>query len=203
MPNHTKKNNKQDVCPVDISTLKYKIAVSGAAETGLCAPDAMEKTEEIGREIARRGCVLVTGATTGVPYWAAKGAKEVGGLVIGISPAATKIAHVKTYHLPLDYHDLIMYTGMGYSGRNLIFTRATDGVITVCGRIGTMNEFTDAFEDKKPQGVLVGSGGTTDLIPEMIEKAHRGQGKIVYDTDPVKLVDKLIKLIEEEEKEIE
>src|SRR3989338_4945490 len=90
---------------VDMNHLKFKIAVSGAAETGMCAPDAMEKTTAIGREIARRGCVLVTGATTGAPYWAAKGAKEAGGLVIGISPAATKIAHVKTYHLPLDYHD--------------------------------------------------------------------------------------------------
>ena len=88
-------------------------------------------------------CVTVTGATTGAPFWAAKGAKEAGGIVIGISPASTKREHVKTYGLPVEYHDLIIYTGFGYAGRNLLFTRSADAVITVAGRIGTLNEFTD------------------------------------------------------------
>ena len=47
--------------------LKYTVAISGAAETGHCSPDAMEKTEELGRLIAERGMILVTGATTGAP----------------------------------------------------------------------------------------------------------------------------------------
>lgn len=179
---------------------KFKIAISGAAETGHCAPDAMERTEELGRLIAKRGLVLVTGATTGAPYWAAKAAKEAGGIVVGISPAATKGEHIKVYHLPLDYHDLIIYTGFGYSGRNLLFTRSADAVITVCGRMGTLNEFTDSFEDGKPQGILAESGGTTDLIQNIIESAHRGPGKIVFDRDPVKLLDKLVNLLEAEDR---
>lgn len=179
--------------------LKYKICVSGAAETGHCAPDANEKAEALGREIAKRGLVLVTGATTGAPYWAAKGAKAEGGIVIGLSPASSKLQHVKTYRLPLDYHDLIIYTGFEYSGRNLLLTRASDAVITLCGRIGTLNEFTNAFEDGKPQGVLLGTGGTTDMIPEIIEKAHRGPGKVVFSKNPSDLIDKLIDLIESEE----
>ena len=182
--------------------LKYKICISGAAETGLCAPDALEKTELLGRLIAERGMIVVTGATTGTPYWAAKGAKEAGGTVIGISPASSKIPHVKTYRLPTDYHDLIIYTGFGYSGRNLLLTRAADAVITICGRIGTMNEFTDAFEDEKPQGVLAGTGGTADMLKEFLDKAHRGYGKVVFETDPAKLLDKLVVLIEGEEREI-
>lgn len=183
---------------LNLSYLKYKVAISGAAETGLCPPDALEKTEAIGRELARRGVVVVTGATTGAPLWAAKAAKEAGGIVIGISPAATEYEHIHNYKLPTDWHDLIMYTGFGYSGRNLFFTRSADAVITVCGRIGTLNEFTDAFEDAKPQGVLLDAGGTTNLIPEVIEKAHRGPGKIVFEKDPEKLVDRLIALIEAE-----
>lgn len=182
--------------------LKYKICVSGAAETSPCAPDALERTEEIGRLIAKSGAVLVTGATTGAPYWAAKGAKEAGGIVIGLSPAATKLHHIKTYHLPVDYHDLIIYTGFGYAGRNLLLTRAADAVVTVCGRIGTLNEFTDAFEDQKPQGILTGTGGTTDMIKDIIEKAGRGMGKVVFDPDPAKLLDKLMKLIEAEDKDL-
>ncbi|MEK7546981.1 MAG: hypothetical protein AAB536_02265 [Patescibacteria group bacterium] len=182
--------------------LKYKICISGAAETSDCAPDAPQKIEEIGRLIAQRGFILVTGATTGAPYWAAKGAKEAGGFVIGISPAYSKIQHVKTYRLPVDYHDLIIYTGFGYSGRNLLLTRASDAVITVCGRIGTLNEFTNAFEDEKPQGVLLGSGGTTDMIPEIIKRAGRGHGKAVFNTDPAKLLDEVIEMMVDEEKEL-
>ncbi len=182
--------------------LKYKIAVSGAAVTSHCARNALQKAEELGREVAKANCVLVTGATTGAPYWAAKGAKEAGGIVVGISPAATRIHHVKSYHLPVDYQDLIMYTGFGYSGRNLLLTRAADAVITLCGRIGTLNEFTDAFEDGKVQGVLLGSGGTAELIPKILEESKRGTGKIVFEADPKLLIEKVIALLKEEEKEL-
>lgn len=182
--------------------LKYKICISGAAETGHCAPDALPKIEELGRLIAKHNLILVTGATTGAPYWAAKGAKEAGGIVIGISPASSRIHHVNTYRLPLDYHDLIVYTGFGYAGRNLLLTRASDAVITVCGRMGTLNEFTDAFEDQKPQGVLLGSGGTTDMLQDIIGAAKRGPGKIVFDKDPAALLEKVLALVEEEDKEL-
>lgn len=183
--------------------LKYKICVSGAADTRRCGPDAMKQVEGIGRLIAERGFILVTGATTGAPYWAAKGAKEAGGIVIGVSPAYSKVQHVKTYRLPVDYHDLIIYTGFGYAGRNLLLTRASDAVITVCGRIGTLNEFTDAFEDEKPQGVLTGSGGTTDMIKDILDRAGRGRGKVIFDSNPIRLLDKVVELLVDGEKALE
>jgi len=182
----------------DVYHLKYKICISGAAETGHCAIDAHKKAEELGRLIAEHNLILITGATTGMPYWAAKGAKEAGGIVIGFSPAASQLAHLNVYHLPLDYHDLIVYTGFDYSGRNLILTRAADAVITICGRTGTLNEFTIAFEDKKPQGVLTGTGGMADELEGIIAKAHRGPGHLVFDNNPARLLDKVIGLIQEE-----
>lgn len=180
--------------------MKYKICVSGAAVTDHCAPDSMEKTKELGREIVRQGCVLTTGATIGVPLWAAIGAKEEGGFSIGLSPAYSEIEHVKKYKLPTDYFDIIIYTGFGYSGRNLFLTRASDAVITVCGRIGTLNEFTIAFEDRKPIGVLLGTGGIADEIEEIVRECKRPNPKIVYDSDPKKLMEKVIELIEKEKK---
>lgn len=181
--------------------LRYKICVSGAAETAPCVPDALEKAETLGREIAKHGLVLVTGATTGIPYWAAKGAKLEGGIVVGFSPAASKASHLKTYRLPVDYHDLIVYTGFEYAGRNLLLTRSSDAVIVVCGRMGTLNEFTIAFEDQKPVGVLEGTGGTADALRRIIEEAHRGPGKVVFSRDPADLVNRLLDLIESEEAE--
>lgn len=179
------------------SYLKYKICVSGAARTDCCEPGAMAKTKELGREIVRQGGIVLTGATTGVPYWAAIGAKEEDGISIGFSPAASEAAHVKTYHLPIDYFDMIVYTGFEYAGRNLILTRASDAVIISCGRLGTLNEFTIAFEDKKPIGILTGTGGMADEIKAIVAKGNRGPGKIVYDDDPKKLVAKLIEIIKE------
>jgi uncharacterized protein (TIGR00725 family) len=175
--------------------LRYRICVSGAAETGHCSPDAMLKAETIGRAIAKAGMILVTGATTGIPYWAAKGAKEAGGFVIGFSPASSEAAHIKTYHLPTDYHDVIVYTGFDYAGRDLFVTRASDAVITICGRLGTIHEFSTTFEDRKIAGVLEGTGGAADMIREILTKSKRGFGKTVFDTDPVKLVAKIIAMI--------
>jgi len=178
--------------------LKYKICVSGAAETGHCAPDALEKAKILGEEIAKNNAVLVNGATTGFPMWAAIGAKEAGGFTIGLSPASSEKEHIEQYHLPIDYMDIIIYTGFGYSGRNLLLTRASDAVIVGCGRWGTINEFTIALEDNKPIGVLDGSGGSTDVIKDIIAKSHRGSGNIVYDSDPNKLVEKILELIKKE-----
>lgn len=180
-------------------TIKPKICVSGAARTEYCAKDALKKAEEVGREIAKAGAVIVTGATTGIPYWAAKGAKEAGGLSIGLSPAASYKEHVKVYNLPTDYFDLIIYTGFNYSGRNLLLVRSSDASIIICGRMGTLNEFTIAFEDGKPIGVLKGTGGTLDLIDDIVAESHRkNPAGIIYEEDPGLLVQGVLQLIEKD-----
>lgn len=182
--------------------LKIKICASGAAETGHCGEDVLNKALEVGREIAKQGAVLVSGATTGFPLWVAKGAKEAGGISIGVSPASTEREHVEEYKLPLEYQDLIIYSGSGYSGRNLLLTRSSDAIIVGCGRIGTINEFTIAFEDNKPIGVLEGNWTTDELIKKIMEESHRGTGKVIFDTDPKRLIEKLIKVVEAEKKSL-
>lgn len=179
---------------------KYKIAVSGAARIGHCVPGAQNLAKEIGREIARQKCILITGATTGMPYFSAQGCKEEGGMSIGFSPAGSEAAHVKAYRLPTDAFDVIVYTGFDYSGRNLLMTNAADAVIIICGRMGTLNEFTTAFEDQKPIGVLEGTGGTADKIRLIATGPYRGVKKVIYDKDPKKLVQRLIKMIEKEKR---
>ncbi|MCS6789133.1 MAG: LOG family protein [Patescibacteria group bacterium] len=177
---------------------KYKICVSGAAETGHFKSDVLKIAEELGREIAKHDCILVEGATTGFPFWSAKGAKEEGGTVIGFSPATSEKNHVEQYQLPLDYHDVIVYTGFDYSGRNLILTRAADAVIVGPGRLGTINEFTIAFEDKKPIGILEGDWETDDVLRLLIEKSHRAdemKDKIVFSSNPKEIIEKLLEII--------
>ena len=139
---------------------------------------------------------LVTGATTGFPLWAAMGAKEVGGISIGLSPAATEKEHIQVYKLPVDYMDLIIYTGFGYQMRDILLTRSSDAVVLGCGRIGTIHEFTVAFEDNKPIGILEDEGWEMGReIQAIIRKGHRPNNKIVFDTDPKKLIEKIVELI--------
>lgn len=176
--------------------LKIKLGVSGAAETGHCGLDALDKAKELGREIVRQGGILVTGATTGFPFWSAMGAKEERGISIGLSPASNPKEHVEAYRLPLDYMDLIIYTGFGFPGRDLLFTRSCEALLIGCGRIGTIHEFTIAFEEGKPIGVLEGSWTMDEQIKDMIEKGNRPADKVIFDSDPKRLVERLIKMVE-------
>ncbi|HYF12725.1 MAG TPA: hypothetical protein VD928_00270 [Candidatus Paceibacterota bacterium] len=178
--------------------LQTKLCVSGAAETGHCGIDAYDKGIDLGRQIAKKGAILVTGATTGFPLWSAMGAKEAGGFSLGFSPAATEKEHVETYNLPVEYMDVIVYTGFGYPGRDLILTRSSDAVFFGCGRIGTIHEFTIAFEDRKPMGILEADWETDEVIKDIIENGHRPNDRIIFDTDPKALVERVLELVNQD-----
>ncbi|MBP9771317.1 MAG: hypothetical protein KBD16_00115 [Candidatus Pacebacteria bacterium] len=180
---------------------QIKLGISGAAETGNCGPRAFEVAKELGREIARQGAITVTGATTGFPLWSVIGASEAGGQTIGFSPAASEREHIEAYRLPIDYMSLIVYTGFGYSGRDLIFTHSCDGILFGCGRIGTIHEFTVAFEDNKPIGILEGEWLTDETFKTILERSNRSFNKVVFDTNPQKLVAKVIELVKKDQME--
>lgn len=180
--------------------MKYKIVVSGAAQLKHCCQGVEELSKEVGREIARQNCILITGATTGIPYFAAQGCKEAGGFNVGFSPATSEIAHLKTYKLPIEPFDVMIYTGADYVGRNVIMTKSADGVIIICGRMGTLHEFATAFEIQKPIAVFEGTGGTADKIRKIVTGPYRGVKKIIYEKNPKELVQKLIALIKKEKK---
>lgn len=180
---------------------QYKICVSGGAE-GSHAIKAYPLARKVGEAVAKNGHVLITGATRGVPYEAAKAAKKVGGSNIGFSPAGTEIEHSKKYRLPLSpqIFDHIIYTEAGYTGRNLLMVRSSDATIMIDGRMGTLNEFTAAYEEDEIIGVLEGSGGTSDLVRTIIETSGKGLRKVIFDTDPLRLVERIIDRIKKEKR---
>ena len=127
--------------------------------------------------------------------YAAMGAKDECGFSMGFSPAATEREHAEVYKLPRDYMDVVMYTGFGYSGRDILFVRSSDAMIVGPGRIGTINEFAVAFEDQRPTGVLEGSWDTDELLRLMLDNAHRPTTNVVFDSDPKALVERLIEMV--------
>jgi predicted Rossmann-fold nucleotide-binding protein len=65
--------------------MRLAIGVMGSSSEQY-ADQAWEKMVELGRAVAERGCALLTGACPSLPYAAVLGARQVGGLVVGISP---------------------------------------------------------------------------------------------------------------------
>ncbi|MDO8482008.1 MAG: hypothetical protein Q7S75_02915 [bacterium] len=190
-----------NLCRIPSGYGVVKVCVSGSAELGRYGLDVLEKAREVGREIARQGAIITTGATTGFPLYAAMGAKDESGLSIGFSPASTEREHVETYKLPLDYMDVIVHTGFGYAGRDLLLIRSSDAVVIGCGRIGTLNEFAVAFEDRRPLGILEGSWDTDELLKQFIKSAHRPNNKIIFESDPKALVEQLIAMVMKDKNE--
>lgn len=175
----------------------YQICVSGAAR-GKSVEQGKELAHAAGQAIAKGGHVLMTGATSGLPDHAAHSAKKAGGKSVGISPAASKIEHVKKYHLPTGCYDTILYTGLNYIGRDALLVASSDAVVSVGGRLGTLHEFTIAMEMKKPIGFLQGAGGISVEIKDILKAAGReNDPNVVFDTDAASLVKRLVELVDE------
>lgn len=175
--------------------MKYQICVSGAA-AGATVQAAHQLAFDLGKAIAASGKTLITGATVGLPWYAAQGAFSVKGkrgVSIGFSPASSFREHVVTYKLPTVEFDYINFTGMAYVGRDVHLVRSSDAIITVGGRMGSLHELSTALESRKVCGVLLGSGGLADYIPTLLENVEApGAKDVIYDTDPVRLLDKVV-----------
>ena len=178
--------------------LQYSICVSGAAG-GYTVTESGEEAEILGISIAKAGHVLTTGATVGLPFYAARGAKSAGGTSIGFSPASSLREHLRKYRLPYEYFDFINFTGMNYVGRDLYLVQSSDAIITIGGRFGSLHEFTSALEAGKPCGVLIGSGGAADVIPALMKSLQpEWSNRVIYEDKPEALVKKMVELLDKE-----
>jgi hypothetical protein len=120
----------------------------------------------------------------------ARAAKRNGALTIGISPASSRDEHVERYRLPEDGAEIIIYTGFGLKGRNVVNIRSGDIVIIFGGATGTLNEFTIAYDEGKVIGVLRGSGGIADHIDEVLGFCKKPTtARVYFSSDPEVLLD--------------
>lgn len=155
-------------------------------------PVARAKARDLGREIAKRGLIFINGACPGLPNEALLGAKEFNGFTVGISPAFSEYEHVNEYKSP-HAHDMLIYTGMGFMERDIINIRSSDAVVIIGGGIGSLNEFTIAYDEGRPTGILTGTGGISDSIEHIVRELCQREmpPNLVQDSDPGKLLDKL------------
>ena len=159
--------------------LKSKIiAVIGGGD---CSPEEAAVAEEVGREIARRGTVLVCGGMGGVMEAACRGADSEGGITIGILPGQTRQAANPYVQIPI-------VTGLGYA-RNVAVVKTAQAIIAIDGSYGTLSEIGHALQDRIP---VVG------LNTWSISRDGRKDSSIVIADSPADAVAKAIKLIDEQ-----
>lgn len=186
--------------------MKYQICVSGSA-SGDTVEASHQLAYDLGEAIAKSGTSLLTGATVGLPWYAAQGAysvKDRKGVSVGFSPASSFKEHVVVYKLPTVEFDYINFTGMAYVGRDVHLVRSCDALITVGGRMGSLHELSTALESRKVCGVLLGSGGLADFVPVLTQSIETpGAKDIIYDTDPSRLVNRVLDALDERYKDFE
>jgi uncharacterized protein (TIGR00725 family) len=164
---------------------------------GYLSDQVLDKAYEMGKVIATRGCVLVTGACPGLPHYAVKGAKSAGGIVVGISPALNFEEHAIKYHSPYEGYDALVYTGSGLMGREVENIRSCDLVVFMGGRSGTLGEFAIAYDEGKVIGVLQGTGGIADHLDQIVGLIGKDTGsQVIYSRTPADLLEKLIDVYE-------
>lgn len=149
-----------------------------------------KKANALAEAIAARELLLLTGATTGIVYLVGKAAHDAGTFHVRISPAGDSREHVEQYNLPVDACDLIVYTGFGLKGRNVVLVRSCDVVLFIAGAMGSLNEFTIAHDEGKVIGCLTGTGGVADEADYLLKKFSKDTGARVFQNDdPAKLID--------------
>jgi uncharacterized protein (TIGR00725 family) len=126
---------------------KKVIAVIGSREA---SPDELKLAEDVGRELAKQGAVLVCGGLTGVMEAVCRGASSAGGLTVGILPGD----NAKTAN---PYVQVPIVTGMGYA-RNIAVIKSAQAVIAIGGSYGTLSEIAHALQSGIP---VIGLGTWT------------------------------------------
>jgi uncharacterized protein (TIGR00725 family) len=157
------------------------------------APEIVTRFRDLAHAVAEAGCCLLTGACPGLPHEAVLGAKGAHGHVVGISPATSLRQHVEVDGAPYREYDVLIFTGLGLMGRELINIRSSDIVVVVGGRSGTLGEFAIAYEEGKLIGVLTGTGGITDALAGVVAALRKDTGaEVIYDDLPGRLVKRLL-----------
>ena len=168
-----------------ILTKKVQILIIGHNDSG-CTPNHEKIAYEIGYEVAKSNCVLITGGLGGVMKAASHGAHDANGLTIGIIPQDDA-------SFANEFCDVVIPSGMGMT-RDFLTALSADGVIIVGGGSGTLSEICAAYMNKKPIVAIRNTGGAADkFIDGYVD--HRKIVKIIGVDSPKDAVKKILELI--------
>ena len=154
---------------------KKFVAVIGGSN---CSPEEARLAEEIGRELARQGAILVCGGLGGVMAAACKGVSSEGGVTIGILPGGSRQAANPYVQIPI-------VTNLG-EARNVIVIKSAQAVIAIDGSYGTLSEIAHALQNGIP---VIG------LNTWSLSRGDQADNSIILAQNPADAVSKALALI--------
>jgi|SRR3989338_5173450 len=195
-----------------MSEKKWKIGVFGSGSNTDDSDAVFLLAESVGKELSTHNCVVITGACSGLPYKAARAARDCGGEVWGFAPGkdyesfvasepvgphTDKSLYSRLIYMPKDF-EFIDNAEVYRKYRNVTSTAASDAAIIISGKWGTLNEFTNLVDFGKVIGVLTETGGIADEIPRLWDKIKKRTvtAKVIFNPDPIQLVKLVIDELE-------
>ncbi|HZS75015.1 MAG TPA: hypothetical protein VFA41_00250 [Ktedonobacteraceae bacterium] len=197
--------------------MPYKIGIYGSNVSE--SDEAVQLAQVLGEELARHNVIVITGGCSGMPYAVAYAARQHGAQIWGFTPEYNEEGQKKAYpndditiysklfYVPEEYNRLFYLEqplsperdwGARLKYRNVVSTIHADAGILISGSWGTMNEFTNLIYDGKPIGVLTGTGGLADELPEWFGRLRKKSNSAVFfHNSPRELVSMLLKALEE------
>ncbi len=166
-------------------TRKPQILIIRNNENGF-TPELEKIAYSTGTEVAKAGATLITGGLGGVMEAAAHGAKDAGGLTIGIIPQ-------NDASFANEYCDIVIPSGIGLA-RDFITALSGDGIIIIGGGSGTLSEACAAYMHKRPMVSIKNTGGIADQYADQYID-HRQQVKIISAANPKEAVKILLDII--------
>ncbi len=142
-----------------------------------CSPEEARIAEIVGRELARKGAILICGGEGGVMEAACKGAQSEGGITIGVLPGDTRQTANPYVLVPI-------VTGIG-SARNIIIIKSAQAVIAIGGGYGTLSEIGFALKNNIP---IIG------LNTWSLSRNNQPDNTIILTEDPLDAADLAIEL---------
>jgi predicted Rossmann-fold nucleotide-binding protein len=193
--------------------VKYKIGVYGSNTVE--GEEAVQLAQALGTELARNDIIVITGACSGMPYTVASAAKRQGAEVWGFSPDLGEAdqqsayphdditIYTKLFYVPQEYEALFFLDqplppprswSARLKYRNVVSTIHADAGIIISGGWGSLNEFTNLLYDGKPIGVLIGTGGLADELPQWFPKLRKkSESRVCFSPSPAHIVALLLK----------
>jgi len=162
-----------------------QIGVIGSRKTKSKA--ALKAAYEVGRLVAKKRAILVCGGLEGVMEEACRGAKDEGGLTIGILPGSSALS-------ANPFVDVKIVTGMEWA-RNQIVALSSDGLVMIQGECGTLSEACQAWAYGKPIVAIYTTGGYAKALAGKRIDGKRSDS-IVPARNAAEAVEKLFRLIE-------